>query len=447
MVSSNVSDLGLDRGSHRGACFCAFFQMKTFNVITAILIVGALGAPAMGRRPSPTPKPSTSRTPAPSYSPTSTPKPTATPTATATVTATATFTPTATATATFTPTATATATATPTAPLPPTMKPWLSGCVGLFSSDKVGQRIGDTSGEKVWTKANVPNVRWRTTIAVIAPTQTTRDWAAFDAFLALAHTNHKRVTISIVWGTNTSTWYYDQGCIKYHLAAPTKDDGAGDLPLPWDTKFQDIILPFISEFGARYDGNPDLAAVYIGGFTRSNATTYFGDAADEAQMPHEGFPDVHAAWNNASQKIGSAWRAAFPTTELFVCDVQPFPSAAGKTDIQTFRTWWINTKQCGTWPTSVFALIASERVILPKSTSPKGFQCVHPGGWLPASEVYQKDFTVPSDTTYPIPLIDMGENAVAKAAHALEIYLKDSDNDAAQDYLTKLNNELKGNAP
>jgi len=85
-------------------------------------------------------------------------------------------------------------------------------------------------------------------------------------------------------------------------------------PYPWDPNALSAVLKLIASLGARYDSNPAIlgVTVWVGGKTME---CFFADPETEHKFIALGGPDV---WLASAQTMLSAWRQAFPTTQLFL---------------------------------------------------------------------------------------------------------------------------------
>jgi len=114
---------------------------------------------------------------------------------------------------------------------------------------------------------------------------------------------------------------------------------AGALPVPWDPTVLSKWTAFIAAFGARYDGDPNLLYVPMGGLGQAGESRV-ADVQDdidyfEASAVAAGYTstvDYSAAvvaWMATAQAITDAYMTAFPTTSPFFTGAAPFGSSDG----------------------------------------------------------------------------------------------------------------------
>src|SRR5215467_7806426 len=170
-------------------------------------------------------------------------------------------------------------------------KPYPGGIYWLTNSD------ADINSSAVeWGYSFVDGIRLRETWDFVQPTSSTSfTWSTIDTVLGLAAQHGKKVGVSISSGVATPQWVYDHGATKYRL-----QDGSGNsMPIPWDSAYQSQWLTFVRAFGARYDGNPNLAYVIITGMGQGNTLKLAETTQDEANLAtnavQSGYPDLSTA--------------------------------------------------------------------------------------------------------------------------------------------------------
>lgn len=310
------------------------------------------------------------------------------------------------------------------------MKPFFGGLAALLPSDSRKTPIGDLNAYNGWHNPAVTGFRLRLTHGKICPTETSRNWAVLDQAVNLAHSNGKRLSLSVAAGFSVGTWVYAKGVQKY-----TNADGSGTQPVPWDAKWQSIWFSFLDELAAHVpiigttrlsiESDPAMAEIIPCGFMTA-VGMQLGSATDEAQMPHVGFADVDTAYVDAAEKILTHYQASFPTTPLEITYVAPFPTDSGKAAGLTVKNWFAATypTQGGFMISSVFA-VSNPPPPPDPSAYPHGGQCYQPvfhnsnqaGLYLPP---------VPNPIPpYPQPFIDTVGNAVSRGMQKLECYQGD----------------------
>ena len=116
---------------------------------------------------------------------------------------------------------------------------------------------------------------------------------------------------------------------------------SGALPVPWDSTVLSKWLEFIAAFGARYDGDPRLLYVPMGGLGQTGESSlatqqadvdYFNASAVAADYAATvDFSAGMVAWQAVTKKIINTYMTAFPTTPPFITVARPFPNNQGGT--------------------------------------------------------------------------------------------------------------------
>lgn len=119
------------------------------------------------------------------------------------------------------------------------------------------------------------------------------------------------------------------------LTAP--DEGV--MPVPWNPVVLSKWKAFVAALGARYDGNPKLRYVPMGGFSQTGECYLATQQADidyfNARAVAAGYTatvDFSAgmvAWQAVTKEIINTYMTAFPTTPPFITVARPFPQDQG----------------------------------------------------------------------------------------------------------------------
>jgi hypothetical protein len=199
-------------------------------------------------------------------------------------------------------------------------KPLPAGIVNLCTGQVTPQNTLGNLAKRPWAQPNVSGMRIKTQWQYIQPSSAgTYDWTGIDGALGLATLNHKFLGLSVVAGLGTPHWVYDAGATKYVL----RDGSNAAMPLPWEDAFLNQWTEFIRTLGARYDANPALQYVVIGGLGQATETYLAKTPADAVALTALG---GQAAWVRAAKQIIAAYAAAFPTTPFYLTMAIPFPS-------------------------------------------------------------------------------------------------------------------------
>jgi hypothetical protein len=172
-------------------------------------------------------------------------------------------------------------------------------------------------------------VRLRVSIGTVEPQQGVYDWTQLDAASALAQANGKHWTVGVAWGVASPQWLYDAGAVPIALA-----DGV--MPAPWDPVVIAAELDFIKAFAARYENDPALAGVIIGGLGQVMETYVARTPQDVALLaPLGGVP----AWTEAAHTIIAAYAEALPRKAVMLTAARPFTTDEGDDALTAVGSW------------------------------------------------------------------------------------------------------------
>ena len=211
-------------------------------------------------------------------------------------------------------------------------KPPPVGIVNLCSGQITPQNTINDLAKHPWSSPNATGMRVKTQWNYVQPNNgDTYDWTGLDEAVRLGGVNHKFIGLSVMAGTTTPQWVYDAGAVKY-----TFSDGTGSMPPPWDPVFQSKWISFVKAMGARYDGNPAVGYVVIGGASQHFETYIAKVEPDVTNLTNMGGP---SAWEAAAKKIIAVYAEAFPTTPFFLTLAKPFPNSDGVTALKNVTDW------------------------------------------------------------------------------------------------------------
>jgi hypothetical protein len=322
----------------------------------------------------------------------------------------------------------------------------------------------DLSANPVLDNPNVDGFRLRISWASVQPDNgSTYNWANVDAVIAVAAAHGKKLCISIAAGLWTPDWVYTSAPVVYKYAMletdPDTGQSIGNQPLPWDTAYLTKWNKFVAAFGARYDSNPALSYVVMGGFMEQ-FNMFLADTTQDAAAltnlalhPPPGYPglttsypDFSSAYTPAAQSVVSNYAANFPTTCLLLTLTDVIPGDEGTTLENTISDWGKDTfpYQFGTMISALYATPAPHDPPPLPLDFPKGFQMVCTAIDDPA-RLYQDPDPVPIPDA-PIPLQDALEHAVSLDASYVEVYEGDLTQDNQQTVFATERPKLQANA-
>ncbi|HEY2714208.1 MAG TPA: beta-galactosidase [Chthoniobacterales bacterium] len=342
------------------------------------------------------------------------------------------------------------------------LKPVPSGIYDL-TYDVAHNADFDLNLNPVIDNPNVDGFRLRISWASIQPDNGDEyDWENLDNAIAAVTAHGKKLCIAIAAGLWTPDWVYTSAPVVYKYAMQEKDPvtrlSLGNQPLPWDTAYQAKWKKFLAAFGARYDSNPALSYVVIGGFMEQ-FNMYIANIQEDivgltnlAKNPPAGYPglvtpypDFGTAYTPAAQDMISTYITDFPTTSLILTFTVVFPNDLGLTLANQLLAWGKETYPIhfGVMNSSLFATPSPHDPPPPPLTYIKGYQLVCRAVDNPAW-LYQDPDPTPIPPA-PQPLQDALETGVSADGIFIEVYEGDLTQDQSQPVLAAERPKLLAN--
>jgi hypothetical protein len=195
------------------------------------------------------------------------------------------------------------------------------GVYALTEADTVGHpRSAQLASNHCWTNTNISGVVLRTNWAKVEPAEGQYDWSYLDEGVALAGSNQKPVSITIVAGLNSPSWIYKVGAKPFHIT------GLGDMPQPWDPIFQQYWSAFVAAFAAKYNTNEWVSYVTMGGPGRTEELYMCNGPVDVQEFYRLG---GLTAWETAAENICQFYGQQFTGTPFLYSTGQPVPPPKG----------------------------------------------------------------------------------------------------------------------
>ena len=210
-----------------------------------------------------------------------------------------------------------------------TQKASASGIIYLLKADRPDSPSRDLAKELCWTNPYVQGVLLRTFWNKIQPREGTIDWSFFDQGVALAAQYDKKVGLLITAGVTTPQWVYAAGAHEFTVTTPKGP--VLSMPLPWDPVFQAKWGEVIHAFGARYDSNPQVAYVVMGGSGRRAESFFVSTPEDVAAFDRVG---GLASWKTSVKWIVDEYAKHFSATPFLLDLGAPVPSAQGRAALE-----------------------------------------------------------------------------------------------------------------
>jgi acetyl esterase/lipase len=215
------------------------------------------------------------------------------------------------------------------APAPVIAKAAPVGIFALMEGDRVERPVRNLAGHGFWNNPNVAGVTLRTFWSKVEPAPQEWNWMLFDEGLELARNHNKRLGLSLAAGAATPEWVFGAGANRFEFTLKTnfKADEDARMPLPWDAVFLDKWGEVVRAMGKRYDGDPHVAYVMIGGPGHA-IETYFAKKLDDAAKLNT--LGGAAKWVEGAKQVIDLYAAAFPTTPFILAMAPPVPSTPGE---------------------------------------------------------------------------------------------------------------------
>src|SRR5438874_8627334 len=224
----------------------------------------------------------------------------------------------------------------------------------IFSSGKLSAtNQAFTSAGTAISNANCDGVRSKVRWSDIEVTPDTYTWQYLDDAVAWAATNNKECGIHINAGTDCPAWLY---AAPYNAQSYTLVDTVvvdqipvgAKIPIPGDAVFLSRWQKFVADFGARYNNNPAVSYIIIGGIGNHDEWDIATGLQDTAALGST-IEKVNA-WKSSSKQIIDFYMSVFPSTTVMGYPVPPFnPSNAAEDPLISMREvsdYAANTYNC-----------------------------------------------------------------------------------------------------
>lgn len=312
------------------------------------------------------------------------------------------------------------------------MKPFLSGNIHLLpaSGDNFWNGLStNASNRKAW----IDGYRGRTSIGKLMPNGIygAIDWSGPDSAINVCRQNGKKLGLSISMGLTMPTDFYTSEPTVGNLTVQVDGSGGtGTIPLIWEPAYLNKIAPFIKAFGAKYDKEPIVAAVFFTGYQQIVECHVVNTPTDNtnynAAAVAAGFTGKTAAWLPNVKRIIDLFMRAFPTTSVMFTAGNPWSGDDGATienDIQDYVTTtypghgglcssFLHAKLTHTGTPSLQTYPVGDQAISASTDDSRFYSPAMPG-------------TQPPD---PTPVLDLLENGYDQGDQYVEVYNTDVGN-------------------
>jgi hypothetical protein len=315
-----------------------------------------------------------------------------------------------------------------------------AGIFYLLEGDRVDRPVHGVEKRRVWANDNISGVTFRTFWNKVERGDGQFDWSHFDDGIALARKFKKAVSLSVGAGVNTPDWVYEAGAKKFNFMLKTnyKGDNETFMPPQWDEVFLKKWNGFVSAMGQKYDGDPTVAYVTMGGLGWAVETHFVKTKEDLERFRAEGGV---RKWTDAGKKIVDMYGAAFPHTPFILAVAEIVPGQEGKDALREVVEYG-SSKYPGRFGVMQHGLNAvsnpdfypNKLVQSLSDRTPVGFQMV----W----STKDKNGKLVKGT-----LADALQRATEMKAHFVEVYAADCDEPEYGALLQRMDKELKKNHP
>ena len=176
----------------------------------------------------------------------------------------------------------------------------------VLQSARGAAPVPETILTNPWVRGIVLRRKWKD----VNPAPEKFDWTYLDGEIARIKKHGKLVQLLVFTGVESPDWVYEKGARRLSFFDGRKGFGRFTMPVPWDEKMLAAYEAFLSALGERYNSEPAVTLVHIGGPTRLSL---------EFHMPRE----VTALPDWTPQRLTAAWlrsvraaSAAFPDKNL-----------------------------------------------------------------------------------------------------------------------------------
>ena len=229
---------------------------------------------------------------------------------------------------------------TPTVTLASTITKSYSGIYDLPAGERPGQTVGLRS--LPWNASYITGFAMRSTWSMIQTSAGSfYDWSFFDSAVSTAQANNKKISLSVAAGGFCPSWLLNEGVqtlpLSLNLTFLTGTQQS-TMVVPWDPTFQQQWGALVSAMGARYDSNPTVSYVYIGG-----AGDYIESFVVQNTMDYANFNAAGGLtmWTQGVESLIDMYAAAFPHTPIIFAIGNPInipgtsEQADGQSAVQT----------------------------------------------------------------------------------------------------------------
>ena len=297
----------------------------------------------------------------------------------------------------------------------------------------------------IWKDNFVSGIALRAEWPSMEPSKGGYAWSMIDGALVQAKANDKLVSLSVTPGVFVPSWLVNEGAQYINIATDASGSTRANMVLPWDPTFQNEWGAFVKAEGARYDANPSVGYVMVGGPGTAIETFMVHNQADYNTFAAAG---GLSKWIIASEQIVDMYAGAFANTPFLLAMGNPVTNVpsenqAGQRAAQQVIDY-ATARYPGRFGIASHALqdtsltqdsnyFVNQDIMQNSSTAPTGFQMISA-----ATNSKNNTWSVGNLGTAATAGIQMG-------GQFEEVYLADCQNHAYTAMLTAANTQLKTN--
>lgn len=195
-----------------------------------------------------------------------------------------------------------------------------AGIYCLPAGEKPGKPVKLTA--ILWQANYLTGVALRSMWSAIEENKGKYNWSLFDQGLALAQQNNKKISLSVAAGGFVPDWVKTEGATFIDLIQQpnfTKPQEVQWVP-PWDPVLQKEWTAFVQAMATRYDNDPHVGYVYIGG-----PGIYIESYVVQNQQDYEKFAAAGGLkkWIDGTKALIDVYGSAFKHTPFFLAIGNP----------------------------------------------------------------------------------------------------------------------------
>lgn len=273
----------------------------------------------------------------------------------------------------------------------------------------------------------------------VEPTEGRRNWAYFDDGLAWAKRQGRKVSLSLAAGIWSPVWVLDAPARTFEvsLTSPAGQAQTKTMPLPWDPVFQKKWRATLMDFGRRYDSDPGVSYVVIGGLGFLIESYVAKTPGDIRQFQSLGGV---SAWLDGAKKVVDVYAEAFPSTPFVLAMGPPIPTADGMDALLKLVDYGMQTYP-GRFGIAHHGLDARSTMAYPPFAAIERYSSRSPAGFQMVWSTHGPNAGLIHGT-----LDEALDRAVALKAHFVEVYLEDCRDPAYTAVLKSASVHLRANA-